>query len=230
MSDMRERLIHKFHERRYREGYLEAFLNTRIAAQIKALREARRLSQAQLAERAGTTQPGISALENVHYSSWSLRTLRKLAKAFDVALVVKFESYGNVLDDITGFGPESLAVPGFKKDPAFSDSKDSGRAAYLRPGGSTGSLPTHDRASETETVLAAATLTEKHQITIPAEVRKRLRIAAGDLVVLALEGDHAVLRAEHGGWTETSRGLGAELWQREGGGEMVMERERASWE
>src|SRR5262249_49338835 len=114
MSETRSRLIDRFRERRFRKQYLEGYLNTRIAAQIKALREARKLSQAQLAARVGTTQPGISALENVNYSSWSLRTLRKLARAFDVALVVKFESFGKALDDIESFNEESLAVPGFK--------------------------------------------------------------------------------------------------------------------
>jgi len=77
--------------------------------------------------------------------------------------------------------------------------------------------------------LATATLTDKYQITIPAEMRRRLGLAAGDVVVLALEGGQVVLRAERGGWTAASRGLGAELWRREGGGEAAVERERESW-
>ncbi|HEY8021531.1 MAG TPA: AbrB/MazE/SpoVT family DNA-binding domain-containing protein [Thermoanaerobaculia bacterium] len=79
-------------------------------------------------------------------------------------------------------------------------------------------------------ILSAAKLTDKHQITIPAEVRRRLGLAAGDVVILALEADQVVLRAERGGWTQSSRGLGAELWRREGGGEAAIERERESWE
>lgn len=229
MSDMRGRLILRFRERKYREGYLDAFLNTRIAAQIKAIREARRLSQAELAKRVGTTQPGISALENVHYSSWSLRTLKKLAKAFDVALVVRFESFGRALDDITAFSPESLATPSFAKDPVFRSGGTASRttaddeAMRSLPGATTVRDPT-------DVAHAAARLTAKHQITVPAEVRKHLGLGAGDLVVFALEGGRAVLRAERGGWTEASRGLGAELWRAAGGGEAVIERERSSWE
>jgi AbrB family looped-hinge helix DNA binding protein len=79
-------------------------------------------------------------------------------------------------------------------------------------------------------ILSAARLTEKFQITIPVEVRRRLGLTAGDVVVLALEGNQIVLRAERGGWTESTRGLGAELWRREGGGEAAIERERESWE
>ncbi|HEV7517970.1 MAG TPA: AbrB/MazE/SpoVT family DNA-binding domain-containing protein [Thermoanaerobaculia bacterium] len=79
-------------------------------------------------------------------------------------------------------------------------------------------------------VLATAKLTEKFQITIPTEVRKRLVLKAGDLVYLALEEGQVVLRACPGSWTESTRGLGAEVWRSEGGGEAAIERERESWE
>jgi AbrB family looped-hinge helix DNA binding protein len=79
-------------------------------------------------------------------------------------------------------------------------------------------------------VLATAKLTEKFQITIPTEVRKRLHLQSGDLVYLALEGGQIVLRACPGSWTESSRGLGAEVWSAEGGAEAAIERERESWE
>jgi AbrB family looped-hinge helix DNA binding protein len=79
-------------------------------------------------------------------------------------------------------------------------------------------------------IVSTAKLTEKYQITIPTEVRRRLGVTAGDVVYLAVEGDQVVLRAARGGWTEASRGLGAEVWQREGGGAAAIERERSSWE
>jgi len=227
VDEMRERLLQRFRERRYREGYLEAFLNTRIAAQIKALREARRLSQAQLAKRVGTTQPGISALENVHYTSWSLRTLKKLARAFDVALIVKFESFGKALDEVTGFSEESLAVPPFAKDPAFPSKRPAARAAV---GGEShdGVLP-EESPRKTEVLLAAAKMNEKHQVTRPAEIRKRLNLVAGDLILFAVDGGRAVLRVEKGGWAAATRGIAGEPLRREGGGEAAVERERESW-
>lgn len=79
-------------------------------------------------------------------------------------------------------------------------------------------------------ILSTAKLTEKYQITVPTEVRRRLGLKAGDLVYLALEGEQVVLRAARGGWTESSRGLGAEVWQAEGGAVDAIERERGSWE
>ncbi len=77
--------------------------------------------------------------------------------------------------------------------------------------------------------LASAKLTEKYQITIPSEVRRKLGLQPGDLVYLVVEGDQVLLRATPESWTGSSRGLGAELWSREGGGTAAIERERESW-
>jgi AbrB family looped-hinge helix DNA binding protein len=76
--------------------------------------------------------------------------------------------------------------------------------------------------------VSTAKLTEKFQITIPSEVRRRLGLRAGDLVSLSVEDDRVVLRGVRGGWTESTRGLGAEMWRREGG-VAAIERERDSW-
>jgi AbrB family looped-hinge helix DNA binding protein len=78
-------------------------------------------------------------------------------------------------------------------------------------------------------VIATAKLTEKFQITIPAAVRQQLGLKAGDAVSLAMEGGQVVLRGAQGGWTESSRGLGAEMWKQVGGADAI-ERERDSWE
>jgi hypothetical protein len=57
---------------------------------------------------------------------------------------------------------------------------------------------------------------------------RRLGLRAGDLVSLSLENDRVVLRSVRGGWTESTRGLGAEMWRKEGGAAAI-ERERDSW-
>jgi AbrB family looped-hinge helix DNA binding protein len=76
--------------------------------------------------------------------------------------------------------------------------------------------------------VSTAKLTKKFQITIPAQVRQRLGLKAGDQVYLAWEKGEVVLRAAPGGWTESSRGLGEEIWKKEGGAAAI-ERERSSW-
>jgi hypothetical protein len=55
-----------------------------------------------------------------------------------------------------------------------------------------------------------------------------LGLKAGDVVYLLLESGEVVLRAASGGWTESSRGLGRELWRKEGGAASI-DRERDSW-
>jgi AbrB family looped-hinge helix DNA binding protein len=78
-------------------------------------------------------------------------------------------------------------------------------------------------------MTASTKLTRKFQLTIPASVRRVLGIEAGDEVTLSVEGGEVVLRAAKGGWTERSRGLGADVWKGAGGGAAALERERDSW-
>ncbi|HXU44100.1 MAG TPA: AbrB/MazE/SpoVT family DNA-binding domain-containing protein [Thermoanaerobaculia bacterium] len=78
-------------------------------------------------------------------------------------------------------------------------------------------------------LLSSAKLTEKYQITIPTEVRRRLGLEAGDVLLLKLDGERVTLEAAKGGWTAALRGLGADMW-REAGGGAAIEREREGWE
>jgi transcriptional regulator with XRE-family HTH domain len=113
-----------FRNRSYRRSYVEAFYNGRIAAQIRALRETRGLSQEALAAKIGTVQSGVSKLENVNYSGWSLKTLRRIARAFDVALQVRFVTYGEALADADDFSKDALVKPAFKDDPTFQATRE----------------------------------------------------------------------------------------------------------
>jgi hypothetical protein len=76
-------------------------------------------------------QSRISALENVSYDSWSIKTLRRLAEAFDLVLVVRFESFGKVIEDIESFERTRLEAPSFTEDPAF-DSRSPGQQPSIR--------------------------------------------------------------------------------------------------
>jgi DNA-binding XRE family transcriptional regulator len=62
-----------------------------LGRKIRALRESRGLSQAQLARALGTQGPAISRIEDADYDGHSLRILRKIADYFDQHLVVSFE-------------------------------------------------------------------------------------------------------------------------------------------
>jgi transcriptional regulator with XRE-family HTH domain len=121
MDSVRASLIREFRDPEARRDYAEEFLNSCIALQIKTLRLQRGWSQKDLAERAGMKQSRISAMEQADYSGWSVTTLRRIAEAFDLALVVRFESYGTFLKDVTSASREALERPSFPDDPEFQE-------------------------------------------------------------------------------------------------------------
>ena len=92
----------------FRHAYAESFMNSYVAAQIKTIREQRELTQAQLAEKLGTKQAGISRLENVNYDAWKVETLARIARAFDVRLRISFEEFESLFDEIAVFRKENL--------------------------------------------------------------------------------------------------------------------------
>jgi transcriptional regulator with XRE-family HTH domain len=121
-GDIEYALRDNLRDREYAQEYAAAFLNAYIATQIKVIREQRKMTQADLGRETGTTQAGISRYEDVNYSSWSLRTLQKLAHAFDVRLRVSFEPYGTLPDEVTRFDRSRLQVVERIKDPALHGS------------------------------------------------------------------------------------------------------------
>ncbi len=120
--NLRDRLRRNLRDTEYRHGYADEHLNLTLSTQIKMLREQRGWSQAQLASKIGTKQTGVSRLENVNYSRWSISTLRKIARAFDLRLKVSLEVFGSLWEDVQGASRSSLQRPAFEDDPEFSDS------------------------------------------------------------------------------------------------------------
>lgn len=62
-----------------------------IALEIKKARLKAGLSQKQLAEILNTTQSFVSDIENANYDSYSIPTLKKIAKALKLELIVRFK-------------------------------------------------------------------------------------------------------------------------------------------
>ena len=129
MNDLKTTLRKELRDPEYSEGYAESFLNAYVATQIKVIREQRKMTQAELAEAIGTTQAGVSRIENVNYSSWGTRTLIKLARAFKVRLKVSFEPYGTLPDDAALFYRDALERVAREDDPGLWDAipQESGR-------------------------------------------------------------------------------------------------------
>jgi transcriptional regulator with XRE-family HTH domain len=130
VNQLLDRLSEDLNNEDNRYAYADAMTNAFVSAQIKALKEDRKLSQGQLAELIGTQQSGISRLLRSDYSAWHVETLRKLARAFGVRLRISFEEFGTLIDDVTGFNKKNLLPRKFEDDPVFDRAK---RFAHRRP-------------------------------------------------------------------------------------------------
>lgn len=92
----------------FAHAYFDEYLNTFIATQIKVIREEQRMTQGELAQAAGMKQERISVLENVNYSSWTIATLRRIARAFGLRLRVSFETFSSGIPEVKNFTKEHL--------------------------------------------------------------------------------------------------------------------------
>ncbi len=88
--------------RRIRARFVESHISKSIAFQIRGLREREGWSQQTLAEKIGSNQNAIYRAENPNYGKQTITTLKKIAAEFDVALVVRFVAFSELLDWVSG--------------------------------------------------------------------------------------------------------------------------------
>lgn len=115
-SARREQIAASLLDKEYRDLFVTEEIDTGLPFQIRAIRQDRGWSQQELAERVGMTQEAISRLENLNYCKFTLGTLKRLASAFDVALVVRFEPFSRLVDWASNLSPDDLIVPDFTHD------------------------------------------------------------------------------------------------------------------
>jgi transcriptional regulator with XRE-family HTH domain len=110
----------------YRNAFIEESICTRIAAQIRALRDARGWNYKQLAELINKKVSWVYRLEDPNATPPTIPTLLQVAAAFDIGLDVRFRSFSELLEDVTTLGAESFLVPSFEEEmstDAFSRAK-----------------------------------------------------------------------------------------------------------
>lgn len=71
-------------------------------------------------------------------------------------------------------------------------------------------------------------VSSKHQITVPAAVRKQLQIKSGDQLLVEVRNGYVVLIPEPQDYSKRLRGLHREIWDGIDAQEYVR-RERAAW-
>lgn len=100
----------------FREGYLEGAVEQTIAWQVRVNREARNLSQRELAKKVGTQQSAISRLEDPTNGNLNIKTLLKVANAFECALSVRLISYAQLAEDSKDLSSSALTVSSYDQD------------------------------------------------------------------------------------------------------------------
>ena len=109
--------------RKTRAQLVASNLSEGIAFQIRATRDKRGMTQAELARESGMTQNNLSRLESPDYGKQTIRSLKRIADALDVALVVRLVPFSQYIDWLSsthhldeGIRPEALAVPSFEDE------------------------------------------------------------------------------------------------------------------
>src|SRR5688572_4778149 len=96
-SSKRQQIIAGLADKEYRDAFVEEQINVGLSFQIRSTRQARGWTQGDLGQRTGMKQETISVLESADYGSYSLRTLKRLASAFDVGLEVRLVPYSKLV-------------------------------------------------------------------------------------------------------------------------------------
>jgi transcriptional regulator with XRE-family HTH domain len=108
---------------RIREQFVDSHLGKGISHQLRATRDKLGWSQEKLAKEAGMNQNAISRLESSDYGKPTITTLKRLAAAMDVGLIVRFVPFSEMVDwvsgtprVITGLTTTALAVSCFSSE------------------------------------------------------------------------------------------------------------------
>jgi transcriptional regulator with XRE-family HTH domain len=92
----------------FRDAYVFEHLKTGIAYQSRAMRDECGWTQSKLGEEAGKPRNVITRIEDPNYGQLSLQTLREIASAFHVALLVKFVPFSRLLEEYDDVSPRAL--------------------------------------------------------------------------------------------------------------------------
>lgn len=116
ISDKERQVQDSLANKEYREALAVEHVNTTLAIQIRKMREHRQWSQSDLAGLLGKHQETISQWENPDYGRHSITTLKALAAVFDVALLVKFIPFSELVKDMVNLSDNRLSPPSYVEE------------------------------------------------------------------------------------------------------------------
>jgi len=118
---MISKLVEKLSDSMYRQQFVAAEIEIGIPFQLRAMMKARGWTQGDLAARVDMLQPRISALLAPGKIRPNIATLRRLAHAFDCALIVQFAPFSQLIKSRELFDPESFDVASFENELAAGE-------------------------------------------------------------------------------------------------------------
>jgi transcriptional regulator with XRE-family HTH domain len=95
-----------------------------VSGQISAMRKSRNWNQDKLSSESGIKRSRISLLESGDYEGFTFSTLKKLASAFDVAVIVQFVSFREFLRWSESFNQAALVPESFAQSDRVVRSED----------------------------------------------------------------------------------------------------------
>ncbi len=122
----RKKIIDELRDKEYRDAFVVEHIDTGIPFQVRTLREQdeRRWTQKELGDRAGMAQESISRIEDPNYGKLTLNTLKRLASAFDIGLMVRFVPLSELVEWELNLSTESLKALSFDADPYFKEREE----------------------------------------------------------------------------------------------------------
>lgn len=100
-----------------RHAYVDSSIRRLLALKIKALRKARGYSQEELGRLADNIkQTQISRLEDAQYNGMTVATLKRVAKAFDVALLVDLVPFSELVDRTVARKESDFTPPSYEME------------------------------------------------------------------------------------------------------------------
>lgn len=117
MNTVRSQLLANLKaSKEYREGFVAEHIKTTIPFQLRAIRKKLGWTQRKLGKKAAMAPERITVLEDPNYAKFTLSTLLRLADALDVALIVRFAPFSELLDWAANLSSEVISVPDFDEE------------------------------------------------------------------------------------------------------------------
>jgi len=130
IDNKREQIWESLRDPEYRHQFVEEEINVGIAFQIRSLRNRQDLKQVELADRLGGKQSLVSSWENPDYGRYNLGTLKDLAKAFDVGLLVRFVPFSTLVDWALNLTSDTIAPPSFNEEDKYPIATSAASASF----------------------------------------------------------------------------------------------------